>query len=201
MSDAKNNQKLPDNTFLWLIGVSFFLSAVVCLGALRSNNQKMIELRNGVYAADKRGEGIEEALGELRGHVYSHMNTSLSSTNNGIKPPIQLKYTYERLLAAEQEKAAQSGNSLYTDAQNYCQAQNSIEFSGRSRIPCIEEYVASRTAVVPSNIPVSLYQFDFISPSWSSDLAGWSLVSAALFGMALAGTVLVRFLATKKINK
>ena len=49
------------------------------------------------------------------------MNTNLSSGGNAIKPPIQLKYTYERLLATEQAKTAASNSKIYTEAQAYCQ--------------------------------------------------------------------------------
>jgi preprotein translocase subunit SecF len=33
----------------------------------------------------------------------------------------------------------------------------------------------------PANIPQGLYQFDFVSPTWSPELAGWSLVATIIF--------------------
>jgi hypothetical protein len=30
------------------------------------------------------------------------------------------------------------------------------------------------------NISPSLYEFDFVSPTWSPDLAGWSLVASTM---------------------
>ncbi len=182
--------------YIWLMVASFVLSLIICLGALRSNNQRMIELREQVYSADKTGEGLNNAINNLRSHVYAHMNTNLSSGSNGIKPPLQLKYTYERLLEAEKKKAELAGSSIYTDAQNYCQEQNSQDFSGRNRVPCVQEYIASHQATV-MNIPTSAYQFDFVSPAWSPDLAGWSLLASLIFGLSVGLALLVRLLAFK----
>jgi hypothetical protein len=160
--------------FSWLI--LFLISGLICLAALRHNNTTMIGLRNDVYAADKANANIEGALDKLRAYVYGHMNTNLS-TGNGVKPPIQLSYTYARL----QESAAQN-SSLYIDAKNYCEAKipASQSISGRGRIDCITQYVTDHGAK-PANVPQGLYQFDFVSPSWSPDLAGWSLLATIVF--------------------
>jgi hypothetical protein len=160
--------------FSWLI--LFLISGLICLAALRHNNTTMIGLRNDVYAADKANANIEGALDKLRAYVYGHMNTNLS-TGNGVKPPIQLGYTYARL----QENAAQN-SSLYIDAKNYCEAKipASQSISGRGRIDCITQYVTDHGAK-PANIPQGLYQFDFVSPTWSPELAGWSLVATIIF--------------------
>lgn len=158
----------------------FFLIAAVCLGigvfALRANNLHMVKLRDAVYVADKNGGDVGKALTDLQRYVTAHMNTNLS-TGSSIYPPIQLKYTYERLRASQlQENNAQ----VYSDAQKYCEAQNSTDFSGRNRVPCIENYVESH-GVVAKQIPDAMYKFDFLSPVWSPDLAGWSLAATLLF--------------------
>lgn len=162
---------LPYPIFVFL----FLAGAIVSVLALRANNQKMIELRTAVYQADQAGVGIDEALDKLRTYVYGHMNTNLASGGNAIKPPIQLKYTYDRLVAAEEAKAEVSNSKIYTDAQEYCQAQIPAGTSGIGRVPCVQEYVSSRGVQI-KEIPPGLYQFDFLSPSWSPDLAGWGLV-------------------------
>lgn len=171
--------KIPYGIFL----VLFLISAAVSIFALRQNNQQMVELRNKVFEADKNNGETEKALADLRTFVHAHMNTDLSG-DSGIKPPIQLKYTYERLVAAEQAGADQTSSRIYTEAQEYCQRQNPGGVSGRSRVPCVEEYVIAHggtTAAVSSSIPAGLYKFDFASPIWSPDLAGWSLVASATF--------------------
>ncbi len=111
------------------------------------------------------------------------MNTNLSSGGNNIKPPIQLKYTYERLQTAEQQQVDAVNAKVYTDAQNYCQAQNSVDFSGRNRVPCVQAYVTSH-GIKANPIPATLYEFDFVSPTWSPDLAGWSLLLSGMLFIA-----------------
>jgi hypothetical protein len=165
---------------VWLFLVLFLISGTVSVLALRQNNKNMIVLRTKVYDADKNGVGVERALDNLRKYVYSHMNTDLSSGGNAIKPPIQLKYTYERLTAVEKSRVDQQNQNVYTDAQYYCEQQNSTAFSGRTRVPCIQDYVTTHTAKA-NTVPPALYKFDFISPAWSPDLAGWSLVVTAVF--------------------
>lgn len=153
------------------------VSGLVGLYALRQNNLGMIRLREAVYQADQSGGDTEKALRELRTYVHSHMNTDLSSGGNAIKPPIQLKYRYERLMAAEKERVKSANAGVYTQAQAYCERQNQ-GFSGRNRVPCIEAYVTAN-GIKENAIPEALYKFDFLSPGWSPDLAGWSLVVSA----------------------
>ena len=159
----------------WIFLGIFLISGAIAVYSLRQNNLTMIRLRDVVYVADKENGDIETALKNLRQHIHSHMNTNPASGNNAIKPPIQLKYRYERLVAAEKAKTPEQ---IYTDAQNYCESQNT-SVSGRSRVPCIEAYVSSHSA---QNIQIddSLYKFDFVSPRWSADVAGISLLVSVI---------------------
>lgn len=175
---------------------ALLLCVLVHVVALRANNIRMAELRDAVYVADEKGEGVEKALQDLRAHVNSHMNTRLDA-GKGIYPPIQLKHTYERLVKAEQDRVSAANAQIYTDAQNHCERVNSTSVLGRDRVGCIEEYVKSHGAIQPRTIPDALYKFDFVSPRWSPDLAGWSLVLA---GLLLLLTVL-RFAAGRLARK
>lgn len=171
-------EKIPVQLLLYV----FLACALVAVLALRHNNQRMLELRDQVYAADKDNGDVNGALNDLRIYVTSHMNTSLSSGNNNIKPPIQLKYTYQRLYAAEANKIQTANQNLYTDARNYCQATHQTGFDS----DCVQNYVVNHGAKnIDVIIPPGLYQFDFLSPTWSPDLAGWSLVFTALLFLAL----------------
>lgn len=182
----------------WVFLAFFLVSAVVSLSALRSNNQQMIKLREAVNTADKDNADVNTALNNLRAYVYAHMNTSLSSGGNAIKPPIQLKYTYQRLQAAEKTRVESVNAQVYTDAQNYCQIQNPTAFSGRTRVPCVTDYVTSHGGVQAKPIAAGLYQFDFISPAWSPDLAGWSVVlTVLLFVLFVAIIFLDRLVLTR----
>jgi hypothetical protein len=175
----------------WYLFAAFLLCATVCAFTLRNNNLTMVSLRNQVYQADKDNADVEGALQKLRSYVNAHMNTNLSSGNESVYPPIQLKYTYERLQQAEQSKVTGSNDQVYSDAQHYCEQLYPGSFSGGPRVPCIEKYVTEHgSSAKAKDIPASLYKFDFVSPRWSPDLAGWTM---ALSILLLALTVL-RFL-------
>lgn len=164
----------------FIILVLCVASSLVCLVSLRHNNTTMAGLRNKVYSADKDNGNVELALYNLRTYVYAHMNTNLSS-GTSIKPPIQLQYTYQRL--QDRAKPLVNNPQLYVDANNYCKNQASAS--------CVADYVSDHGGVAAKTIPVALYEFDFISPSWSPDLAGWSLVSTITLGMAAVALFLV----------
>lgn len=170
---------------LYLV-IALLVSLAITVGALRHNNQTMVELRQAVYAADEANGDVEGALRELREYVHSHMNTNLSSGPNSVYPPIQLKYTYERLLSAENETLRAQNERIYTDAQAYCERLYPESYSGGPRVPCIRDYVTRNGGQEPKSIPDSLYKFDFVSPRWSPDLAGFSLIATSLIALLLA---------------
>jgi hypothetical protein len=169
------------------------LCTVICVAALRANNEHMVKLRNDVWAADKNNTDVQTPLRNLQVYVTSHMNTDLS-TGVSIYPPIQLQHTYERLVQAQKDQLAQTNTQLYTDAQHYCEQQDPVDFSGHNRVPCIEQYVSSKSpdAVQLPAIPDSLYKFSFVTPTWSPDLAGWSLVATVLSGLLFIVTLAAR---------
>ena len=166
----------------YFLGIAI-ASAVVCVFALRANNEHMVKLRSAVYTADQNGSDIQAPLQALRSYVTAHMNTNLATGNTAVYPPIQLKYTYDRLVKAEGDQAAQANTQLYSAAQAYCEAQNHTDFSGHNRVPCIEQYVQSHNTQKMSTIPDSLYKFSFATPTWSPDRAGWSLLATIVSGL------------------
>jgi hypothetical protein len=150
---------------------------------MRQNNIRSIELRDAVTEADKNNGDVETPLRALREHVYAHMNADLSS-GTGVQQPVQLKYRYDRLVAAEKARINGANGDVYTQAQAECEKQfpaGQVGASGGGRIACIEQYVSSHGGAVENPIPDSLYKFDFVSPVWSPDLAGFSLLLSALF--------------------
>lgn len=163
----------------WVLSFLCLVFVVCSIVGLRQNNLKMVQLRNAVAEADEQNTDVESALKNLREHVYAHMNTDLTSGNLAIYPPVQLKYRYERLVAAERERTANTNAQIYNQAQIECEKLFPAGLSGSSRIPCIQEYVA-KNGTKEQSIPDALYKFDFISPKWSWDFAGWSIVGALL---------------------
>jgi preprotein translocase subunit SecF len=184
----------------WVFLLLFLTSGIICIFSLRHNNETMVKLRSAVYEADKNNGDVNTTLNALRKYVYGHMNTNLSSGGNAIKPPIQLKSTYERLQSSEQKRVDSANTNVYTQAQVYCQQQNSVDFSGRNRVPCVQDYVTTHGEKV-NTVPAALYQYDFVSPTWSPDLAGWSLVlSLILFILFISSFIMDRLVGSKIKN-
>jgi hypothetical protein len=169
---------------VWYLAVLLVVSIGISVTALRSNNLTMVGLRDEVYQADEQNGDVEGALLRLRTYVHSHMNTDLSGGDNAVYPPVQLKYTYQRLKQAEQDRVKQASSQVYTDAQVHCERLYPSSFSGRARIPCIEQYVADHV-VEEKAIPDAMYKFDFVSPIWSPDLAGFSVLVSGLLLLLL----------------
>lgn len=180
----------------WYLFVVAAFCLVVSIVALRENNLHMVKLRDAVYAADKNNGDVKGALTNLQRYVTAHMNTSLSSGNTSVYPPIQLKYTYDRQRAANLQV---SNAQVYNDAQKYCEQQNPTDFSGRNRVPCIEQYVEGH-GVQAKPIPDAMYKFDFISPTWSPDLAGFSLLATLVFSLLGFGWWLFEIWLKKRIR-
>jgi hypothetical protein len=127
------------------------------------------------------------------------MNTQIGS-ELGVKPPIQLKATYERLVAQEKEKAIES-NDLYAEAQSYCESTQPGGFSGRNRLDCITAYVDENGVVSEAKtVEEDLYKFDFVPPRWSPDLAGFSIILAVIFGITFLIDLILYFKTKRTIN-
>lgn len=172
----KNLRKLSYGYFL----VICLVSAIIAVMALRHNNITAIQLRDNVSSVDKQNGDTETALKGLRQYVYSHMNTDLASSTS-VYPPVQLKYRYERLLAAQKQQVTDTNSKIYSDAQKHCEQLMPTGVS-LNRVPCIQQYLDTHPLASEQVIPDSLYKFDFASPIWSPDVAGWSLL---IFVLAL----------------
>ncbi len=175
--------KLLRKLSIWYFVIAIGISGALFITAYRHNNLRSVELRAAVMKADEQNGDVEAALRELREHIYSHMHSGLAN-EGGVYPPIQLKYRYERLVAAEKERASAANSRLATEAQNYCE-RLIPQGASRGRIDCIQNYMTSRGAA-ERPIPDSLYKFDFAAPVWSPDVAGWSLVVFIMTILALS---------------
>lgn len=157
----------------WYFLIAFIAFGVIFIFSYRQNNMTALNLRDKVLNVDKENGDVETALRELREYTYSHMNAGLSGGATNIYPPIQLKYRYERLVEAEKNRVAALNAPVIKAGQEFCAKQP----PSRGRTPCNEEYLdihGAKTQVIPD----ALYKFDFASPIWSPDLAGWSLLAS-----------------------
>lgn len=189
--------------FLILKAWYFLIPAVIftalAVYGLRSNYSTMVQLREAVYTADQQNGDVESALTALRKHVYGHMNTNLASGNNAIKPPIQLKSQYERLAAGAAEQVKAQNAQVSAQGEQICSAQFPAAGFNAPRVECVQNYVGAN-AVKESPIPDALYKFDFVSPKWSPDLAGFSIIFALIFYVLFIARVLLERYMRKKLH-
>jgi hypothetical protein len=166
----------------------FGLITIIFIGSsvygLVSNSRGAKQRYDTLIAVDQAGGDVETALNELRVYIYNHMNTQIGS-DLGVKPPIQLKGTYERLVAVEEARIAKENEPLYARAQADCETRLPNGFSGSNRTECIEAFVDANGVEVNS-IEDDFYKFDFVPPRWSPDIAGLSMLFAVLFGLMFA---------------
>lgn len=181
------------NTSLLIIVIGLIVCSAIAVFSLRQNNLNMLKLRQQVVDVDASGGDVNAALIELRNYVFSHMNTQLRTSDAG-EPPIQLVASYNRYIADQQAKLTQSGKSdIYTNAQATCE-RSAPTLS--ERVNCIQLFVAENGGEVAeiNYPPKDLYSFDFASPTWSPDLAGFSLLFAIIFALLLVVRLVVGFI-------
>ncbi len=164
----------------WPLLVASLACLVIGVIGLRQNNLEMVRLRQNLSAVDKNNGDVEKALRELRTFVYGHMNTDLSSGDFSIKPPIQLNYRYERLTKNEADRVKKLNKSIQAKGEAKCAAKYPAAGFNSPRVACIAEYMRVN-GVTESSVPSELYKFDFVSPRWSPDMAGLSLLGSVVF--------------------
>jgi len=179
---ASSKRSLQKRNVVFLVSALLFALAVVgAVTSLISNSSEAKRRYDVLVATDAAGGDTETALTSLRSYIYGHMNTSIGSPT-GVYPPIQLKGTYDRLVAVEQEKVRTSNQTLYDEATASCEAQFPAGQLANGRVQCVSDYVAAR-GVQAKTVPDGLYKFNFVSPYWSPDRAGWLVVAAIMLGI------------------
>lgn len=181
--DHTSRKIIRNAQYVILLG-GLIASFTVFVFAYRDNNMQALALREAVYAADKAGTDVETPLRELRSYTYAHMNAGLAGGEGAVYPPIQLKYRYEALVAAEKKRVADANAQTLRDANIRCDIP-SVARIYASRDKCIEIYLGAHKLEVEQAIPDALYKFDFVAPWWSPDRAGWAAVATIVFGLLL----------------
>ncbi len=166
---------------LAIVGALLLISIVLSVIGLTQNSQGAKDRYDALIATDQAGGDVSAALNELQAYTYAHINTQIGG-ENGIKPPIQLAGTYSRLVESEQKRVDDVNVVLYERAQTECESSGPGGFSGSNRLSCIEAYVDSN-GVQSVLIQDALYKFDFVSPTWSPDLAGFSIIAAFILAI------------------
>lgn len=175
----------------WQLVILLLMFSFIAATFLRLNNVGMVERRDAVMAADKAGDNqiIEQRLYDLQRYVSAHMNTDPGK--------IPLEYSYKRAYDQafndfQQNIASQSNNDTVAKIREYCDAQAQQGGWGRFTVTADPRYVScineqwdsypaasqvDYTFTAPSTAP---YYHTFLSPTWSPDFPGWTLVICGL---------------------
>lgn len=190
----------------WQLFLLLCLIMVAVATAWRMNNTQMLRRLDAVLVADEalNEEKVRENLVILKSFSESHMNAS-----TGL---ISLVKIYERDAQAEISRVSnlRAGENVHKKVSEICDPQ----FDARTRYsrPYFEcwtrelEKIAPRDGVdaQPKFRPKELYEFEFISPIWTPDLAGWTtlvaifIVILIIFNMIF--TAILKFMLKKSKN-
>jgi hypothetical protein len=104
------------------------------------------------------------------------MYSSVTVTLNG-------SYTRAQAAAAASAAAANTSAQIYAAAQKACSGKSDSIVQAQ----CNAQYLSTHLANLPSSTPVSVpqpseFQYKFVSPLWTADLAGVLLLAGLLVG-------------------
>lgn len=180
----------------WQLIILLIMAAFLAATFLRLNNIGMVERRAAVQAADDAGvsDTTISRLYDLQRFVTAHMNTDMDKG-------VSLATSYKRDIQAAYTKASSDTNpngNIYKKAQDVC-APRFTRWS-EAYVQCttseLAKYPAATNLENAVNLPhASSYIYDYVSPLWSPDFAGWSvLVCIALMLMIIARLISVAIL-------
>lgn len=174
---ARYNLKRLHKLKTWQLVCLLILSAFVSSTFLRLNNIGMVERRTAVLTADSQGDaGVTKSrLYDLQVYITSHMNTDIGKG-------VYLESTYKKDVQAAYEAASNDTNpngNIYKLAQDVCRPQ--FDSYSYAYIQCtvseLAKYPSSSNLVSAVQLPrADAYLHDFVSPLWSPDFAGWSVL-------------------------
>jgi hypothetical protein len=178
----KDLQRVKTWQLLILLILAGFLSATF----LRLNNIGMVERRAAVVSADEAGnqDDLVTRLYDLQRYVSSHMNTDMGK---GVYLEASYKRDSQKILDAASSEQNPNGN-IYQKAQDVC----APKFSGYSAayLQCttseLAKYPAATDLLSAAKLPsADSYLHAFVSPLWSPDFAGWSLVVCGVLALMI----------------
>lgn len=182
----------------WQLIVLLVLMLFVSATFLRMNNVGMISRRNAVAAADKSGDidQIQQRLYDLQRYSAAHMNA-----DSGV---MYLQDQYNRDVQRQAEAASTTGSTKALEIRRAAEDVCKPQFNGWS--PAYVQCYVNELNKHPSDeiteqlAPPSsaLYRYSFVSPLWSPDFAGFSLLISLLIAMfivlRLIGLAILRML-------
>ena len=180
----------------WQLFILLLLVIFVDLTALRLNNVGMVRRREAVEAADKAGdiEATRKATIEFANYVHAHMNSGgivYSDKKHWFKINREVKVAWANIYESDMRKAeqiarkAESNNpngNIFKKAEEACRPRFHGGYSLAYQQCILDEqnkYPASNQGQIKAQYPnISEYTYNFVTPLWSPDLAGWTTLLA-----------------------
>lgn len=160
----------------WRLIVMLILMIFVAASFLRLNNIGMIERRAAVLDADSSGDNVktQSRLYDLQRYVSAHMNTDLGKG-------VFLDATYNRdrnKLVAQAANDINPNGNIYAKVQEICQPQFSRYSFAYTQCTLneLDKYQPGNNLVSSVILDPGTYTYAFVSPLWSPDFAGWSVL-------------------------
>lgn len=173
---VKRSIKALQRVKTWQLLIVLILLLFLTATFLRLNNIGMIQRREAVLAADKTGdtEVIQSRLYDLQRYSAAHMNS-----DTGV---FYLEQQYRRDAQKAVDAAANTSNpngNINAKAEAVCRPQYTVWST--AYVQCftdeLSRYPPSPDPAGNVTLPsTSLYRYSFISPLWSTDFAGFSVL-------------------------
>jgi hypothetical protein len=177
----------------WQLFIVLILMIFVSATFLRLNNIGMEQRRTGVLQADKDGDQavIQARLYDLQRYVTAHMNADMGT--------IYLEDTYKRDTQGAIDAASGTNNpngNVFLKAQQVCAPKYAaLGHYSLAYQQCVIDQLNSYPtgAQLTSNLQLpkaDAYRHSYVSPLWSPDFAGFSVLICLLILL----TIIARFL-------
>lgn len=181
----------------WQLLLVLVLALFVTATFLRLNNIGMIQRRDAVMSADKEGDAdvLQNRLYDLQRYASGHMNADTG--------PMDLQGSYDRAAAAAKKKAESSvsggSTNIYKKIEDtVCGPRaraNGWRWPDARYIACqrteLAKYPRSEQGSGQVTLPDGkLFRHSFVSPTWSPDFAGFSVLFCFLVTLVIVGRLI-----------
>ncbi len=170
----------------WQLVILLILASFLALTFLRLINLGMVQRRSAVETADtaNNAEPTVSVLYDLHRYVSAHMNTDMGTG-------LYLQASYKRAVQAVYTAASSQENpngNIYEKAQQVCAPQ--FTRYSTAYLDCtlgqLSKYPAASNLTSALNLPNPyLYRYIYVSPLWSPDFAGWSVLLCIVLALMI----------------
>lgn len=174
----------------WQLIILLILMLFITATFLRLNNTGMVSRRNAIAAADKSGDvgQIADRLYDMQRYSAAHMNAS-----SGV---MYLQDQYNRDVQKQAENSSQTGSTKALEIRRAAEEVCKPQFNGWSPayVQCyvneLDKHPADEVTAQIAPPSSSLYRYDFVSPLWSPDFAGFSALISVLITLMIAARMI-----------